>query len=44
MYYAGEGTFPGKKKAAYWTKRAYENGLDKAKEIWETYEFWKYQE
>ena len=44
MYYAGEGTLPDKTKAAYWVKQAYENGLDKAKEFWETYELWKYQE
>ena len=44
MYYNGEGTLVDKKKAAYWVKQAYENGLNKAKDFWDAYELWKYQE
>lgn len=42
MYYLGEGTLTDKKQAAYWIKHAYENGFDKAKELWDACELWKY--
>ena len=45
MYLTGDGV-PKKnlRKAAYWVKKAYKNGFEKAAEIWNEYELWKYEE
>jgi uncharacterized protein len=42
-YQMGVGTQKNLKKAAYWCKKAYENGSEKAKKLWEEYELWKYE-
>jgi len=42
MYYNGEGTLIDKKQAAYWIKKSYENGFEKAKKVWNENELWKY--
>lgn len=42
MYIDGEGCEQNYSKAAYWCKRAYENGDKQAKNIWDKYELWKY--
>lgn len=42
MYQYGEGTLTDKKQAAYWIKKAYENGYEDAKLIWDDYELYKY--
>lgn len=44
MFYEGEGTLIDKKEAAYWVKQAYKKGFQPAKEFWEKYELWKYQD
>ena len=43
MYIHGEGTPKDLKQAAFWIKKSYENGHEKAKEIWEEYELYNYQ-
>jgi clan AA aspartic protease (TIGR02281 family) len=43
MYLGGFGVETNKKEAAHWIKKSYDNGYEKAKEVWEEYELWKYQ-
>lgn len=42
-YNAGIGTLIDKTKAAYWVKKAYENGDNEAINIWNKYNLWKYE-
>ena len=32
------------KQAACWIKKAYENGIENAKDFWEEKELWQYEE
>ncbi len=41
-YYYGKGTMKNNGLAAYWIKKANDNGHVKAKEVWEALELWKY--
>ena len=43
MYYNGEGTSIDKKQAAVWMDKAYLNGWEEAKEMWNKLELWKYE-
>ena len=41
MYLTGDGVDVDRKKAAYWIKKSYENGFDKANEFWNEYKLWE---
>lgn len=43
MYYYAKGTSKNNQQAAYWIKKAYENGHSEAKKVWEGLELWKYE-
>lgn len=43
MYYYAKGTTKNTKKAAYWIRKAYENGNSEAKKVWESLELWNYE-
>ncbi len=40
-YYYGEGVLKDPSMTKFWIKKAYENGSEKAKKIWENLELWK---
>lgn len=42
MYYYAKGTEKNNQQAAYWIKRAYENGHGEARKVWDGLELWKY--
>ena len=42
MYIDGEGVLRSYKNAAKWIRAAYENGYERAEEVWNEYELWKY--
>jgi len=42
MYYNGEGTLTDKILAANWIRKSYENGIIKAKKVWDELELWRY--
>ncbi|RED48797.1 tetratricopeptide repeat protein [Seonamhaeicola aphaedonensis] len=42
MYFRGEGTEVNKSLSAHWIRKAYENGNKEAKNFWEEFELWKY--
>lgn len=42
MYYYAKGTSKDTQQAAYWIKKAYENGNNEAKKVWDGLELWKY--
>ena len=44
LYYFGVGTSADMKQAACWIKKAYENGIENAKDFWEEKELWQYEE
>jgi len=43
LYFNGLGVLKDKNKAAYWIRKSYENGGNKAKDFWEKHELWKYE-
>lgn len=43
MYYYAKGTSKNNQEAAYWIKKAYENGHSEAKKVWDGLELWKYE-
>ena len=43
MYIEGHGTQKSLKNAAYWIRKAYENGNSEAEEIWNKHKLWKYE-
>jgi len=42
MYYFGEGTLTDKSKCAFWIRKSYENGFERAKDYWDKFELYKY--
>lgn len=43
MYYYAKGTNKNNQLAAFWVKKAYENGHSEAKKVWDGLELWKYE-
>jgi hypothetical protein len=43
LYINGEGVLKSYKQAAYWIKKANENGNERAEEVWNKYELWDYE-
>jgi uncharacterized protein len=43
LYINGEGVMKSYKKAADWINKANENGHERAEEVWNKYELWKYE-
>ena len=43
MFFKGDGMPVNKKKAAYWIRKAFDNGNPRAKDLWEDLELWQYE-